>query len=183
MTPAGLMRFINFWPPLFFAGIHVVSFDPDMRNVEVGLRLTWWNHNRAGTQFGGNIYSMTDPFYPLMLMAHLGPDYAVWDESAQIAFIKPGTTKLRAKFSLSERQVSDIRSNTTGDRKYLAKFLVQITDVNGVVVATVNKVIYIRPKQRNPAPMPQGAGTNLAMSAFRAETAEPLAHPTRAYLT
>jgi hypothetical protein len=147
MTPVSVMRIINFWPPLLFAGIHVVSFDRDMRNVEVGLRLTWWNHNKAGTQFGGNIYSMTDPFYPLMLMANLGPDYTVWDQSAQIAFIKPGTSRLRAKFSLSDRELSDIRINTAGDRKYLANFLVQMTDVNGAVVATVNKVIYIRPRQ------------------------------------
>jgi acyl-coenzyme A thioesterase PaaI-like protein len=151
MTPVKLMRLINFWPPLLFAGIHVISFEPDMRNVEVGLRLTWWNHNKVGTQFGGNIYSMTDPFYPLMLMANLGPGYTVWDQSAQIEFIKPGTTRLRAKFNLSESELSNIRQNTAGDRKYLSKFMVEITDANGLVVATVNKVIYIRPKRPSAA--------------------------------
>ena len=147
MTPVRVMRLINFWPPLLFAGIHVISFDPEMRNAEIGLRLTWWNHNKAGTQFGGNIYSMTDPFYPLMLMANLGPGYTVWDQSAHIEFIKPGTTPLRAKFRLTEQVLTEIRAETAGDRKYLAKFLVEITDTAGTVVATVNKVIYIRPKQ------------------------------------
>jgi acyl-coenzyme A thioesterase PaaI-like protein len=145
MTPVRVMRLINFWPPLLFAGIHVISFDPEMRNAEIGLRLTWWNHNKAGTQFGGNIYSMTDPFYPLMLMANLGAGYTVWDQSAHIEFIKPGTTPLRAKFRLTEQALADIRAATAGDRKYLAKFLVEITDTAGAVVATVNKVIYIRP--------------------------------------
>ncbi len=142
------MRFINFWPPLLFAGIHVISFGADMRNVEVGLRLAWWNHNKVGTQFGGNIYSMTDPFYPLMLMANLGLGYAVWDESAHIEFIKPGTTPLRARFRLTDGQLSDIRLKTAGDRKCLAKFLVEIIDTDDVTVATVNKVIYIRAIQR-----------------------------------
>lgn len=147
MTPVRLMRFINFWPSLLFAGIHVISFDPQMQNVEIGLRLTAWNHNKVGTQFGGNIYSMTDPFYPLMLMANLGPGYAIWDESAHIKFIKPGTTPLRAKFRLTGQEIAEIRTETAGDSKYLAKFLVEITDAAGVIVATVAKVIYIRPKQ------------------------------------
>ncbi len=141
------MRFINFWPPFLFAGIHVISFDPDMRHAEVGLRLTWWNRNRARTQFGGNIYSMTDPFYPLMLMAHLGPSYAIWDESARIEFITPGRTALRAKFHLSLEKIQEIRAATAGDGKYLAQFRVEIVDANNNLVANVDKVIYVRPKR------------------------------------
>ncbi len=147
MSPAMIMRFINFWPPMFFAGIHVKSYDRALRNAEIELRLTFWNHNAAGTQFGGSIYSMTDPFYPLMLMANLGPGYAVWDESAHIQFIAPGKTNLRAKFHLSDEMLENIRAATAGDRKYLAKFLVQITDLHGTLIATVAKVIYVRPHQ------------------------------------
>jgi hypothetical protein len=147
MSPAMLMRLIGFWPPMFFSGIHVRSYDRALRNAEIELRLTFWNHNAAGTQFGGSIYSMTDPFYPLMLMANLGPGYAIWDEAAQIEFIAPGTTSLRAKFHLSEDMLTEIRSATAGDRKYLAKFIVSITDLHGRLIATVTKVIYVRPRQ------------------------------------
>ncbi len=149
MLPVKFMRVINFWPPLLFSGIHVISFGQDMRDIEVGLRLTWWNHNWVGTQFGGNIYCMTDPFYPLMLRANLGPDYAVWDESAHIEFITPGRTKLRAKFHLSPEKLEEIRTATAGDRKYLPRFKVEIFDTAGTLVATVDKVIYVRPKQRS----------------------------------
>ena len=31
--------------------------------------------NYVGTQFGGSLYSMVDPFYRLMLMENLGRDY------------------------------------------------------------------------------------------------------------
>jgi hypothetical protein len=147
MPPGTFMRLINFWPPLLFCGIHVMSFSKNMREVEVGLRLTWWNHNYVGTQFGGNIYAMTDPFYPLMLRANLGPDFVIWDESAHIQFILPGTTKLHAKFSLSQAEIDNIRAETAGDRKYLARFTVEIRDASETCVATVDKVIYIRPKQ------------------------------------
>jgi len=157
MTPGLLMRLINFWPPLFFSGILVISFAQESRNVEIGLRLAWWNRNKAGTQYGGNIYSMTDPFYPLMLMANLGPDYAVWDESAQISFIIPGRTELRAKFHLSNEMLANIREATAGDRKYLANFTVEVKDMTNSLVATVDKVIYVRPK-RGDVPLPPNAG-------------------------
>jgi hypothetical protein len=147
MSPLQVMRLLNFWPPLLFSGIHVVSFDDAMRNIEVELRLLRWNRNANGTQFGGNIYAMTDPFYPLMLMANLGENYVVWDESAHVAFIKPGRTNLRARFCLDDQKLAELRTETTGDKKYLAKFLVEITDVSNVVVATVEKVIYIRLKR------------------------------------
>jgi hypothetical protein len=146
MSPVKYMRLINFWPPFLFSGIHVISFGQDMRNIEVGLRLTRWNHNWAGTQFGGNIYAMTDAFYPLMLSANLGPDYAIWDESAHIEFITPGRTKLRANFHLSSEKLEEIRAATAGDRKYLPEFKVEIIDMDGILIATVNKVIYVRPK-------------------------------------
>jgi hypothetical protein len=145
MSPAMLMRFISFWPPMLFAGIRVRSYDRALRNAEIELRLTFWNHNAMGTQFGGSIYSMTDPFYPLMLMANLGPGYAIWDEAADIRFVAPGKTNLRAKFHLSEDMLAEIRAGTSGDRKYLANFLVPITDLHGTLVATIAKVIYVRP--------------------------------------
>jgi len=145
MSPATIMRFINLWPPLLFSGIHVTSFDRSLRNIEVELRLTRWNHNAVGTQFGGSIYAMTDPFYPLMLMANLGPGYAIWDEAAHIQFIEPGKTNLRATFSLSDDMLITIRSATAGDQKYLAAFIVQIRDLHGTLIATVRKIIYVRP--------------------------------------
>ncbi len=148
MSPLMRMRIMNVWPPMLFAGIHVRSFDRAMRNAEIELRLTFWNHNVEGTQFGGSIYSMTDPFYPLMLIANLGPGYAIWDESAHIRFILPGRTSLRARFHLSDEMLATIRSATAGDHKYLARFLVPIVDLHGTTVATVAKVIYIRPLEK-----------------------------------
>ena len=32
------------------------------------MALRWYNRNFVGTQFGGSLYSMVDPFYMLLLM-------------------------------------------------------------------------------------------------------------------
>jgi hypothetical protein len=36
------------------------------------------------------MFSMTDPWYTLMISKILGEDYYVWDKSASIKFIAPG---------------------------------------------------------------------------------------------
>jgi len=44
------------------------------------------------TQFGGSIYSMTDPHFMYLLLNNLGSEYVVWDRAAKIDFVKPGKT-------------------------------------------------------------------------------------------
>jgi len=69
-----LRRWINLWPPFFGAGIRVKRIAPDMKAVDVEMKLRWWNANYVGTHFGGSLFAMTDAFYMLMLMANLGRD-------------------------------------------------------------------------------------------------------------
>ena len=40
--------------------------------TRVRMGLGWYNRNYVGTQFGGSLYSMTDPFFMLMIMENLG---------------------------------------------------------------------------------------------------------------
>ena len=56
-------------------GIRVKRIAPDMKAVDVEMKLRFWNANYVGTHFGGSLFAMTDPFYMLMLMANLGCDY------------------------------------------------------------------------------------------------------------
>ena len=86
----GLRRAVNFWPPFLGAGIRVKHISPDMKFIEVQMKLRWWNANYVGTHFGGSLFAMTDAFYMLMLMANLGRDYIVWDKTASIRYRKPG---------------------------------------------------------------------------------------------
>ncbi len=84
----------NIWPPYFGAGIRIEHVNEDFRYVRVALKRSWYNSNYVGTQFGGSMYSMTDPFFMLILINNLGKDYIVWDKAARIEFIKPGKKSL-----------------------------------------------------------------------------------------
>jgi hypothetical protein len=61
-----LRRWINFWPPFLGAGIRVKYIAPDMKSIDVEMKLRWWNANYVGTQFGGSLFAITDAFYMLM---------------------------------------------------------------------------------------------------------------------
>lgn len=128
------------------AGIRAHWLDDDMRSVDVVMKLRFWNVNYVGTHYGGSLYSMADPFYMLMLLHNLGPDYIVWDKAATIRFRKPGKGTVRAQFRMTEADLADIRSKLQTQEKYEPTFRVNITDEAGDVVAEVEKLIYIRKK-------------------------------------
>jgi hypothetical protein len=155
MAKTNFLRFINFWPPLLGAGIHVTRMDPDMKAVDAELRMHFWNRNYVGTHYGGSLYSLTDAFYMLMLIHNLGPDFIVWDKAANIRFRKPGRGTVRAEFRLTEEKLREIREIMNRQDKYEPTFLVEVKDSKGEVVASVEKLLYIRTKA--PAPTAKSA--------------------------
>lgn len=138
------LRMINYWPPLLGAGIRVTRMQPDLKAVDVEMKLRPWNRNYVGTHFGGSLYSMTDPFYMLMLIHNLGPEYVVWDKAATIRFRKPGRGAVRAEFRLSDSQIQEIRDKLKTHEKLEPTFTVEVKDLSGQVIAEVEKVIYVR---------------------------------------
>jgi len=146
-SPAHLRRWINLWPPFLGAGIHIRRIAPDMKAVDVEMKLRFWNANYVGTHFGGSLFAMTDPFYMLMLMANLGRDYIVWDKAATIRYRKPGTGKMRAEFRLTDAQLDDVRERLKTLPKYEPVFSVEVKDEESEVVAAVEKVLHVRRKQ------------------------------------
>ena len=150
-NPAHLRRLINLWPPFLGAGIRVQHISPDMRSIDVEMKLRWWNANYVGTHYGGSLYSVTDAFYMLMLMANLGNDYIVWDKGATIRFKKPGRGVVRAQFRLSEAQITEMRAAADAAYKHEPTLLVEVKDEQGTVIAEVDKLIYIRKRRPEPA--------------------------------
>ena len=144
---ARLLRWaMNFYPPYFGAGVKVREISPDFRHVRVSMGLTWYNRNYVRTQFGGSLYSMTDPFFMLMLMENLGRDYVVWDKASHIEFISPGRGTVHAEFSIDQDILDDIRQQTANGEKYLPKYQAYVRDDQGTLVAQVEKTLYIRRK-------------------------------------
>jgi acyl-coenzyme A thioesterase PaaI-like protein len=142
-----LRPWINLWPPFLGAGIRVKHIAPDMKAVDVEMKLRWWNANYVGTHFGGSLFAMTDAFYMLMLMANLGRDYIVWDKAASIRYRKPGRGTVRAEFRLTAAQLDDIREKLRTLPKYEPTFTVEVKDEQGTVIAEVEKLLYVRKKE------------------------------------
>lgn len=137
---------VKLWPPFLGAGIQVKRFQSDWKAIDVEMKLRFWNSNYVGTHFGGSLYSMTDPFYMLMLIENLGRDYIVWDKSASIRFRKPGKGKVIASFRLSDEQIEGIRQQLQTQEKIEPTFLVEVKNDAGEVIAEVQKVLHVRKK-------------------------------------
>ena len=101
-SPRLLRVLLNLWPPFLFAGIRVQHLDGHWREARVALRLRRWNRNYVGTQFGGSLFAMTDPFWMLLMMNRIGPGYVVWDRAASIDFLAPGRGDVFARFVLDD---------------------------------------------------------------------------------
>src|SRR5437763_5928090 len=142
-----LRRGVNLWPPFLGAGIRVKHIASDMKAIDVEMKLRWWNANYVGTHFGGSLFAMTDAFYMLMLMANLGGDYIVWDKAATIRYRKPGKGNVRAEFRLTDSQLDDVREKLKTLPKYEPVFRVDVKDEAGLVIAEVEKLLYVRKKE------------------------------------
>lgn len=137
---------LNLYPPYLGAGVRVRHVSSDFREIVVEMPLRFFNRNYVGTHFGGSLYAMVDPFYMLMLIKNLGPDYIVWDKAASIEFVKPGRGTVRAHFRLDEKVLEEIKERVKDGGKYLPTFTVPVVDRHGDVVARVEKVLYVRKK-------------------------------------
>ncbi|WP_312224813.1 DUF4442 domain-containing protein, partial [Stutzerimonas nitrititolerans] len=135
-------------PPYLGAGIRVRHISDDFRQAQVRMGLRWYNRNYVGTQFGGSLYSMTDPFFMLMLLQNLGDDYVVWDKAANIEFVSPGKGRVYADFTITEQLLDEIRQHTAGGDKYLPRLHLEVRDEQGTLVARVQKTLYVRLKPR-----------------------------------
>lgn len=148
MTAARLKRLLNIYPPYLGAGVRVTHISDDFLTAHVEMRLRFYNRNYVGTHFGGSLYSMCDPLYMLMLINILGPDYIVWDKSAVIRFKRPGKGTVKAVFQISPDKIAEIKAAANSQEKVEPMFQVLVTDAQGQVVAEIDKLLYVRRKDK-----------------------------------
>lgn len=147
--PDFLRRGMNVWPPFRFAGIRVREIAPEFRGATVDLKLHPLTRNYVGTQYGGSLFSMTDPFWMLLLGHRLGPDYVVWDKRAEIEFLRPGRTHVSTHFDVTDELVEELRARAQDGRKVLHWLSNDIVTAQGVVVARVRRQVYVRHKDHS----------------------------------
>lgn len=144
LTPYLLKMRINTYAPYIGAGIKIEHINLDQGLCVVSMGLNSLNKNIVGTQFGGSLYSMVDPFYMLMLMHQLGSSYVVWDKSSHIEFVAPGNSKVTARMKIPSNEIKTIQDLAKDGEPVFREYMVDIVDEQQKVIATVTKTIYIR---------------------------------------
>ena len=147
MKARSLRRLFNVWPPFLFAGIRVEAIADDWRYARARLKLRWYNRNYVGTAFGGSLFALTDPFWMILVMESLGPDYVVWDKAGEIEFVAPGRRDVLAEFRIADNMLEDLRAAAAGGEKVLHWCETEIHDIGGELVAKVRKQLYVRRKR------------------------------------
>ncbi len=147
VTPSRMRFMFNIWAPFRGAGIRVREIGEDFRSVTIELRTTMMNRNYVGTHFGGSLFAMTDPFFMVLMMRNLGRDYIVWDKQGTVRFLKPAKGTVTARIVLLEERIAEAKAATASGEKFEPSFKVDIVDSEGVTVADVEKVLYIRRKR------------------------------------
>lgn len=140
---------INVWPPFAAQRVSVPAIAPDWTWVEVRMELEPDNANFFGTAWGGTLFSMLDPFLPILIERQLGAlepgvRHAVWDKTAEIDFVRPGRTAIHARVDVPAEVVAEIRDETAGGAKHLRWFEMSLLDEAGEVVAVQRRQIYVR---------------------------------------
>jgi len=136
----------NLFPAYRGSGARVTYIADDFREIRVKLRLSLRSRNYVGTIFGGSMYAAVDPMYMIMLIQLLGREYVVWDKAATIRFRRPGRSTLFAAFTIDDTELEVIRTATASGQPVDRTYNVDLVDADGVVHASVEKVIYIKRK-------------------------------------
>ena len=137
---------LNGWPSIRRAGGKVIFLSEDFSRLKVRLKLGWKTRNIVGTIYGGSMYASTDPFFMLMLMKILGPEFVVWDKGCTIRFHKSAKETLFADFHISPAMLAEVHSKVGTEGQATFSWTVQYTNNEGVVFAEFDKVIYVAQK-------------------------------------
>ncbi|CAN5345599.1 DUF4442 domain-containing protein [soil metagenome] len=138
--------YFKFFPVYVGTGAAITYIAGDYRELRLKIPLSWRTRNYVGTIYGGSIYSAIDPMYMLLLMKIFGKDYVVWDKAATIKFKKPGTHTLYATFFITEEVLMDIKHQLALHGEVNHTFHLEIVDKEGIVHATVKKLLYLATK-------------------------------------
>ncbi len=146
-SPGWLRLRANLWPPFIGAGIRVEHIGSDFRSITVALRQRWYNRSLLGMTSGAPLYAMTSPFFALMVRKCLTSDYMVWDKAGSIEYLAAARGRAWARLELLEEDMQQIRHMTANGDKHLHLFSVDVRDDEGMAIARIEKMIYVRRKR------------------------------------
>ena len=115
--------------------------------IDVDMRLGLLNRNYMGSHFGGSLFSMTDPFFWLVVQRALGSDYVVSHKGGRIDFLKPGYGTVRARFEVADALLEEIRGVTANGDRHVPELSTEILDEKNEVVARATQILHIKRRQ------------------------------------
>jgi len=151
-----ILGLMSLYPPFVGAGVRVRLVSRSPYVFETRMKLHAWNRNYLGTHYGGSLYTMCDPFFLLILIEALGPEFVVWDKAATIRFLRPGRGTVHARFAIPAAEIERIRRETAAEGRARPQFVTRVVDENGEVVAEVEKLLSVRLRRRPGLGAPTG---------------------------
>lgn len=147
ISAEGLRRLMNLWPPLLASSVRIERISPDFREFDITLKLRPWSRNLVGTQFGGAMFAMCDPWWMIGTLRSLGErDYTVWDRAGQIEFVSPGRGDVHTSIRITDEMLAEITAATADGSKHLIWCANDILAQDGTLVARHRKQLHIRRK-------------------------------------
>ena len=110
LSPKTVVKLLSYWHSIPYGGVKIDYVQDDFKKIVVKMKQRFWNTNYVGSHFGGSLYSMTDPFFMFMLLENLKQEHIVWDQSAEIEFLKPAKGVVTAVFEINDTVLSEIKS-------------------------------------------------------------------------
>jgi acyl-coenzyme A thioesterase PaaI-like protein len=138
---------MNFYPPLLFNRVVIKRISKDYKEVDVVIKKSFLNKNLQGTIFGGTIFSAADPFYAMMYWQHFnleGIKCEAWLKSAEIEYLKPGSSNLFLYFRLTDQDIEEARIAMNEKGKFEKLHTLNISNIKGEQISRVKTLVYLR---------------------------------------
>ncbi len=134
--------------PLFrTTGGRILTIAKDWRHIRIELKRNIWSRNYVNTIFGGSLFAAADPFYMIMFMYILDrKEYVVWDKSASIKFIAPGTKTLFTDFIITNEHIETVKAAVAVHGFTTIELLTEWKDADGKVYSHILRTVYIASK-------------------------------------
>lgn len=146
MSSEGWHRLVSKLRPARSASrVRVEHIADDWRSVTVALRPRGvFGPGPAHT--GAALYAMADDYPTLMVQRQLGAEFLVWDRAGSVELLAPARGRVWARLELGPEDLERMRRMTIDGARHLHLFAVEIRDAEAMVVARVEKMIYVRRK-------------------------------------
>jgi hypothetical protein len=145
-SPRGWRLRANLAPARLVAGMRIEHVADDFRSITVALVPRWYGGGTAAPHGGAALYAMVDPYFVFMVQRALGNDFLVWDKAGSIEVHAPGRGRVWARLELHDEDLRHMRQMTDAGDKHLHLFAAEVRDGDGMAIARVEKMVYVRRK-------------------------------------